>query len=293
MADAESRTAPVIKPGTEMRPAEAPAKLPPATVEIAPPVKEAATEKSRAKESETIPATETKHQQEGAPLLPPFAVATTICGLEARASEVPSMMEGADQAIMMKGADQAFKTRFSEGVVQQSCLIRDLHQKAEQLVEKIKEAEGKRDKASEQLETRVEASSSLVSGQEHGAKAIPETKPQSERERLEATVQEQQSLMLTLSAERQRIEAEQIAAEQTLNERLKEQQLVPDFEPLQEKSASVSNIDEPSARLPANAVPLANAKKSAAAKCSDILSRLQLGESSQSDLTALRQCELR
>ena len=99
--------------------------------------------------------------------------------------------------------------------------------------------------------------------------------------------------MLTLSEERQRIEAEKIAAEQTLNERLKSQKLAPDFAPLQGKSASGNNIDEPLAQLPANAVPLANAKKSAALKCSDILSRLQLGESSQSDLDALRQCELR
>jgi hypothetical protein len=78
-----------------------------------------------------------------------------------------------------------------------------------------------------------------------------------------------------------------------LNERLKEQKLAHDFEPLQEKSASGNNIDEPSPQLPANAVPLANAKKSVALKCSDILMRLQLGESSQSDLDALRQCALR
>ena len=96
--------------------------------------------------------------------------------------------------------------------------------------------------------------------------------------------------MLTLSTERQRIEAEKIAAEQALNERLKEQKLVPDFEPLQ---ASGDKTDEPPAQPPANAVLQANAKKSVALKCSDILSRLQLGESSQSDLDALRQCKLR
>jgi hypothetical protein len=99
--------------------------------------------------------------------------------------------------------------------------------------------------------------------------------------------------VLTLSAERQRIEAEKIAAEQTLNERLKEQKLAHDFEPPPEKSASGNNIEEQPAQPPANAVPLANAKKSVALKCSDILMRLQLGESSQSDLDALRQCALR
>ena len=200
------------------------------------------------------------------------------------------MTESADQ--MMAGADRAFKKLFAEGILQQSCLIRDLHQKAEQLGEKIKEAEEKEDKAREQLETRVEASSSRVSGHKQGKEAMPETGAKSERERLEATVQEQQSLVLTLSAERQRIEAEKIAAEQTLNERLKGQKLGPGFQPLQKKSASGSNRDEPSAQLPA-AIPQANAKKSAALKCSDILSRLQLGNSSQSDLDALRQCELR
>jgi hypothetical protein len=99
--------------------------------------------------------------------------------------------------------------------------------------------------------------------------------------------------MLTLSAERQRIEADEAAAEQTLNERLKEQKLAHDFELLQEKSASANTIDEPSAQLPANAIPQANAKKSVALNCSDILMRLQLGESSPSDLDALRQCALR
>jgi len=193
----------------------------------------------------------------------------------------------------MVGADQAFKRLFAEGFLRQSCHVRDLHQKAEQLEEKIKEAEEKRDKARVQLETRVEASSSPVSGQKQADKAIPEREPESARERLQATVQEQQSLVLTLSAERQRIEAEKIAAEQTLNERLAELKLVPDIESLQEKSALGNSRDEPSAKLPANAVPIANAKKSGASKCSDILSRLQLGEQSQSDLDALRQCELR
>ena len=74
-------------------------------------------------------------------------------------------------------------------------------------------------------------------------------------------------MMLTLSAERQRIEAEKIAAEQTLNERLKEQKLARDFELLQEKSAS-AEIDQPSSRKPpVNAVPLGNAKKLVALKC--------------------------
>jgi serine/threonine protein kinase len=297
-AEPENRTAAVITPGPEMRPAEAPAKLPPATVKIARPMKE--TEKPRAKEAEANPPHEIKHPLEAAPPSPAFAVATAICGLEARAGEGQQKTEVADQAVILKGAGQAFERRFAEGFIQQSCLVRDLHQKEEQLGEKIKEAEEKRDKARVQLEARVEAPRveappSQVSGQKQGNEDRPETKSasESERERLKATVQEQQSLMLTLSAERQRIEAEKIAAEQTLNERLKEQKLAHDLEPPPEKSASGNTIDEPSAQLPANAVPLANAKKSVALKCSDILMRLQLGESDQSDLDALRQCALR
>jgi serine/threonine protein kinase len=290
-AEPESRTAAVFKPGSEVRPAEAPAKLPPATVKIAPPMKE--TEKPRAKEAEATPPPEIKHPQEAAPASPAIAVATAICGLEARTGEGQPKTEGANQALILKGAGQAFEQRFAEGFIQQSCLVRDLHQKAEQLGEKIKEAEEKRDKAREQLEARVESPPSRDSGQKQGNEVVPEKKSVPKRERLEATVQEQQSLVLTLSAERQRIEAEKIAAEQTLNERLKEQKLAHDFELLPEKSASGNNMDKPSAQLPANAIPLANAKKSVALKCSDILMRLQLGESSQSDLDALRQCALR
>jgi hypothetical protein len=247
-AEPESRLASVIKPGSRIRAAEAPAKLPPVAVKMAPPLKE--TEKPPAKKA--IPPLEIKHPQEAAPLSPAFAVATAICGLEARANEGQPKTEAANRALILKGADQAFKRRFTEGFIQQSCLVRDLHQKAKQLEEKIKEAEEKRDKS-----------------------------------------REQQSLMLTLSAERQRIEAEKIAAEQTLNERLKKQKLAHDFELLQEKSASGDTIDEPSAQLPANAIPLANAKKLVALQCSNLLSRLQLGESDQSDHNALRRCKLR
>jgi serine/threonine protein kinase len=286
----EGRTAEVIKPGSEVSPIKAPAKLPPATAEIAPPIKEAATEKPRTKEA--ILPLEIKHPQEAAPPSPAFAVATAICGLEAHAGEGQPKTEGADQTLILKGADQAFERRFAEGFIQQSCLVRDLHQKAEQLQEKIREAEEKRDKAKEQLEARVESPPSPISDQKQGNEVKLAAKSEPERERLKATVQEQQSLMLTLSAERQRIEADKIAAEQTLNERLKEQKFAHEFEPLQEKSAS-GNIDELSSQPPANAAPSANAKKSVALKCSDILMRLQLGESSPSDLDALKQCALR
>jgi hypothetical protein len=285
-AGPEGRTGAAIKPASERKPAEAAAKRPPATVEIGSPVKEAATGKPRAEKPETIPPPETKHPQEGAPPLQPVAVATALCGLEERAGEAQLRMEGAGQ--MMGGADESFKKLFAEGFIRQSCLVRDLHQKAEQLGQKIKEAEEKRDKAKEQMETRAEASSPRVASQKQDKKAGPETESASERKRLEATMQEQQSLMLTLSAERKRIEAEKIAAAQKLNERLKELKLARGFE-----NTPGDTIDKPPAQLPADAIPLANAKKSGASKCADILSRLQLGDYNQSDLNALRQCELR
>jgi serine/threonine protein kinase len=283
----ERRT--VERPETGL--AEAPAQPSPVVVDLALPVKEALAERQPAKESQTSSPPLTKNPQAVAPPSPTYAVAAAFCGLEGRAGEAPSMPEGADK--MMHGADQAFTKIFAEGFLRQSCLVRDLHQKAEQLGDKIKEAEEKRDKAREQLEIRAEVSSSRDSGQKQDNKAMPEKESQPKQDRLEETVQENQSLVRTLSAERKRIEAETIAAEQTLNERLKEQKLVPKFEPTREKSASSNNIDESSAQLPANAIPLANARKSGVSKCADILSRLQLGEFSQSDLNALKQCELR
>ena len=74
--------------------------------------------------------------------------------------------------------------------------ISDLHQKAEQLEEKIKEAEEKRDTARDRAETRVEASSSRIGGEKQGNEAKPETKSESQQERLEATAQKQQKLVI-------------------------------------------------------------------------------------------------
>src|SRR5208337_3755450 len=157
-AKPESRNAAVFKPGSEMRPAEAPAKHPLATVETAPPVRD--------------------------------AVVTAICGLEGRPSEVQSMMEGTDH--MLKSADQALQRLLAAGFLRQPCPIGDLHQKGEQLG--VKEAEEKRDTARDRAETRVEASSSA--GEKQGNEAKPETKSESQRERLEATAQKQQKLVI-------------------------------------------------------------------------------------------------
>ena len=68
------------------------------------------------------------------------------------------------------------------------------------------------------------------------------------------------------------------AAQQTLNERLKSRSWLVALNRCR-KSALGDTIDKPSARLPANPAPSANAKKSVALNVSDILMRLQLGES--------------
>jgi formylglycine-generating enzyme required for sulfatase activity len=103
------------------------------------------------------------------------------------------MMALADR--MMASADQALKRRLAEGFLQ-SCPISDLHQKPKQIEKKIKEAEEKPDTARARMETGVEASSSRVSRQKQSNEVRPEPKSDSQRERLEPTVQKQQSLAI-------------------------------------------------------------------------------------------------
>ena len=103
-------------------------------------------------------------------------------------SDVQPMVEGADK--IMQGADQAFNRLVAEG-------LPDLPQKTEQPREKIKEGEEKRDKEGEESETLVEASASRVSGQKQGNEIKqPETKPESQREQIETTVQKPKSLVI-------------------------------------------------------------------------------------------------
>jgi hypothetical protein len=85
-AEPESRTATVLKPGSEVTAAEAPAKRPPAIVQTVPPMREAATEKPRT--PETILPPETKRTEEAAHPAQPSAGAAASCGLEAPASDV-------------------------------------------------------------------------------------------------------------------------------------------------------------------------------------------------------------
>jgi formylglycine-generating enzyme required for sulfatase activity/serine/threonine protein kinase len=172
LTEPESRIVVVTKPGSEVTPAEAAAKRPSAIVQTTP---------------ETISPPETKRQQEVAPPIQPFAVAMAICGLEAPASEVTSMIEGADR--LMESADQALRKRLAEGFLQ-SC-----PKKAEQL-DKKKEAEERRDTARERLEAGLQAPSSGVSGQKQSNDLRRETVSESQRERLEATAQKQKSLVI-------------------------------------------------------------------------------------------------
>ncbi len=126
-----------------------------------------------------------------------FAVAMAVCKLEAPASEVTSMIEGADR--LMESADQALRKRLAEGFLQ-LCPISNLHQKAEQL-DKKKEAEETRDTTRERLEAGLQAPSSGVSGQKQSNDLRRETESDSQRERsqrgrLEATVRKQKSLVI-------------------------------------------------------------------------------------------------
>ena len=156
-------------------------------------LKEAATEKPRAQLSETILPPETKRTEEAAHAVQPSAVAAASCGLEAPASKVTAMIEGADHLI--ESADQALRKHLAEEFFQ-SCPSSNLPQKAEQLEKKKKEAEEKRDTARERLEAGLQAPSSGVSSQKQSNNLRQETESEPHRERLEATVQKQKSSII-------------------------------------------------------------------------------------------------
>jgi len=190
-AEPDSRTATVLKPGSEVTPAEAPVKRPPAIAQTAPAVREAATEKPRAQLSETISPPQTKRTEEAAHPVQPYAVAAASCWLDAPASEVTSMIQGAERLI--ESADHLLRKHLAEGFFQ-SCPGSSLHQKAEQLDKK--EAQEKRDTAKEPLEAGLEAPSSRISSQKQSNNLRQQTESEPHRERLEATVQKQKSLLI-------------------------------------------------------------------------------------------------
>lgn len=281
-AGAERPTAPLIAPEPE---GAAAAPGAPLSVAIAPALERETDANPQTPQSASLA---TADVQDSASLAPPLSVATAICGLEERAGESASAAQGADQ--ILNGAGQAFNRLIAEGFLRQSCHIRDLHQQAEHLGEKIKEAEAKRDNAQAELETRPQTPPAVLSPkQDDQALPKPDLAPP-ERERLVAAVEAQQSLLRSFSEERRRIESEERAAEQTLSERLKERKVFAG--PLQAPSA-MANRDDAQLAMPPTVAPLASAKKPAALKCSDVLSRLQLGEQSEADLIALKHCELR
>ncbi len=122
------------------------------------------------------------------------ASAAAVCGLEGRASEVQSTV--ADVHRMLKSADQALQRLLAEGYLRQSCPDGDLRQEAEHLEKRVKEAEEKRDTARERAEARVETPLPRIAGEKQGKEAKLETKSDSQRERLEATAQKQQRLVV-------------------------------------------------------------------------------------------------
>lgn len=178
------------------------------------------------------------------------------------------------EAARMRLRELAEKERLLAESTERERVIRELSSRAEALGEKIKQAEEKRLKATEEFEKRAQISSQQASNTEQSKQAAA-AQAKTERERLAAAVHEQENLVLTLSAERQRIEAERRAAEQASNERLK-------------AHASLGKVDEPVSQLPANAATSPTPNIAAPMKCTDILARLQLGDQSQSDLDALK-----
>jgi formylglycine-generating enzyme required for sulfatase activity len=115
-----------------------------------------------------------------------------ICGLEAPVSKITSTNEGADH--LMESADQTLRKHLAEGFFQ-LCSDGNLHQKAEQLEKKKKEAEEKQDTARERLEAGLETPSSRVSGQKQSNNLRQETESESQRERLD-TVRKQKTLVI-------------------------------------------------------------------------------------------------
>ncbi len=165
--------------------------------------------------------------------------------------------------------------------------IRELSAQANLLGDKIKQAEEKRKQAVDALEKQTQAPAGESKSAAAQNLAEPQNEPQAGKEKLAAAVKEQSDLVLTLSEEKQRIEAERKAAERAAEERLKTHNLAQEWE----KKASLGKI----ANLPFQPAQMAlppprHINRTSASRCSDIISRLQLGEQSQSDLDALKQC---
>ena len=166
-------------------------------------------------------------------------------------------------------------------------IIRELSLRTEQLGEKIKQAEDNRLKGIKELELEKERQvASQAPKREETRKAEAEA-----NERLAAAVHEQETRVLTLSAERQRIEEERKITERASQERLKTHNWALDPNQVTERNTLNGRVDDTSFPQPASAAPLPRSSRIAAPKCAEIISRLQLGEQTQSELDALKQCQ--
>jgi uncharacterized caspase-like protein len=166
-------------------------------------------------------------------------------------------------------------------------LIRELSLRAEQLGEKIRQAEDNRVKAIKDLELEKERQVTSVAPRKEEIK-----KGEAEAsERLAAAVHEQETVVLTLSAERQRIEEKRKSAERASEERLRSQNLLLDRNQDKERNASLGKMDEAAFPQPSTNALSNRTSRIAVPKCGEIIARLQLGEQTQSDLDALKQCQ--
>jgi uncharacterized caspase-like protein len=185
----------------------------------------------------------------------------------------------------MRLAELTEKARLIRESAERELLIGELTARAKMLGEKIAEAEMQRQKAVADLEHGAAAAPEKQAEMRLGA-AESERGSKAEQNRLAMAVKEQENLVLTLSAERQRLEAEKKAAEEKLKERL---------------DVSGSNRTGPASVFESQALITRMHKPPAASvdaapstriiqRCADIVSHLQVGEPSQAELDELKHC---
>jgi uncharacterized caspase-like protein len=185
----------------------------------------------------------------------------------------------------------ADKQRFMRESAEREQIIRELSLKAEQLGEQIRQAEEKRLRAMQELEVKTQSASQNASREETDDKAKSEANAKKERERLAAEARDQQSIVLTLSEERRRIDAERKTAELAVEQRLKAQSMPEEPAKAREKKAALDKKrEEPKADPPRAPAVTPPAEKNRAPRCADVMARLQLGETTQADLEAIKQC---
>jgi uncharacterized caspase-like protein len=184
----------------------------------------------------------------------------------------------------------ADKQRFVRESAEREQLILELKLKADQLGEQIKQADEKRLRAIKELEAKAQTQNLNGSEVKKTGDANAEINSKTERERLAAEARDQQTIVLTLAEEQRRIEAERNAAELARAQRVKAQSVTEGPAQTREKKAALGKGEEPGGQTPRASSPASPPDKAKPPRCADIISRLQLGEQTEADLEALKQC---